>query len=81
MKVYSIEKNVPIPVVHSKHEYPWGDMEVNDSVLILAEKEETLFNLKRRVGPAARYFGQKTGKQFKTLMMREENGVRVWRMK
>ena len=80
MKIGKIEKKVEIPVVHSKVNYPWGEMEVGDSVLIIAEKGDTLFNLKRRVGPAARYYGEKTNKKFKTLKIEEENGVRVWRL-
>jgi hypothetical protein len=81
MKVGKIEKKVPVPVVHSKIKYPWHDMKVGESVLIEAEEGDSLFNLKRKVGPAARYFGEKTGRAFKTLLMREENGVRVWRTK
>ena len=80
MKIGKIEKGVKIPVVHSKNKYPWDKMEVGDSVFIEAEKGQSLFDLKRKVGPSARYYGQITGKQFKTLMMREENGVRIWRL-
>ncbi len=80
MKIGTIEKKVEIPAVHSKMKYPWPDMKVGDSVFIEAEKGEKLYNLKRKVGPAARYYGDVTGKKFKTLMMREENGVRVWRI-
>ena len=80
MKIGKIEKKVPIPVVHSKTKYPWDQMEVGDSVFIEAEKGQSLFELKRKVGPSARYYGDVTGKKFKTLMIREENGVRVWRI-
>ena len=80
MKIGTIEKKVAIPKVHSSVKYPWTDMEAGDSVLILADKGERLFNLKRKVGPAARYYGQVVGKKFKTLMIREENGARVWRI-
>jgi hypothetical protein len=52
-------------------------MEVGNSVFIETEKGQSLFNLKRTVGPSARYYGQITGKKFKTLMNREENGGRV----
>ena len=79
MKIGKIESKVEVPVVHSKHQYPWPQMEVGDSVLIQAEKGESLFSLKRKVGPAARYYGEKTGKKFKTLMEHDGNGVRVWR--
>lgn len=81
MQIGKIEKGVKIPTVHSKLSYPWEEMEADDSIFIGADDGESLFNLKRKVGPAARYYGQKTGKEFKTLMMREENGVRVWRIK
>ena len=55
-------------------------MEVGDSVLIQTEEGQTLFNVKRKIGPSARYYGQQTDKKFKTLMIREENGVRIWRV-
>ena len=80
MKVGKIEKKVEIPAVHSKFKYPWPEMEIGDSVFIKAEKGEDLFKLKRKVGPAARYYGEVTGKKFKTLKIDEEEGVRVWRV-
>ncbi len=80
MKIYEIEKNVAIPEVHSKNKYPWPDMKVGDSVLIQAEKGEKLYNLKRKVNPSARYYGEKTGKKFKALIDYDGNGIRVWRV-
>ena len=80
MKVKNAENKVSNPVIHSKHKYPWAGMELGDSVLIIADNGETLSKLKRRVGRAGRYYGQINGKKFKTLMMREENGVRAWRV-
>ena len=80
MIINKIEKNVKIPVVKSKINYPWDEMEVNDSVFIAAEVGESLFKLKRIIGPSASYYGNVTGKKFKTMMMREENGIRTWRI-
>ncbi len=80
MKIKEIEKNVPIPEVHSKVKYPWPSMKVGDSVLVQAEDGEKLYNLKRKIGPSARYYGEKTGKKFKTLIDHDGNGVRVWRI-
>ena len=80
MIIHEIEKGVDIPTVHSRYKYPWEEMEINDSVFIVAENGETLDRLKRRVGPSARYYGKVSGKKFKTLLMREEHGVRVWRV-
>jgi hypothetical protein len=34
-----------------------------------------------RVGMSVRYYGYKTGKQFKALIDHEGKGVRVWRIK
>ncbi len=82
MKMGKIEKDVKVPVIHSKFKYPWEEMEIGDSVFIKADEGETLFNLKqRKVGSSARHYGAVSGKKFKTLMVREDNGVRVWRVK
>jgi len=80
MIINKIEKDVSVPVVHSKFKYPWDEMKINDSVFIAADEGESLYRLKRIVGPSASYYGNVTGKKFKTLMMREDNGVRVWRI-
>ncbi len=80
MIVNEIEKDVKVPAVHSKHKYPWDQMDVDDSVFIKATQDESLYNLKRKVGPAARYYGDVTGKKFKTLLMRDDNGIRIWRV-
>ena len=81
MKIGDIEKGVTVPEVHSRIKYPWPEMNVGDSVLFEAEKGEKLYNLKRKIGPSARYYGIKTGKQFKSLLDHDANGVRVWRVK
>jgi len=80
VKVGRIEKNVPFPEVHSKFKFPWNEMEVGDSVLIKTGKTETVDILKRKVKGSARYYGVKSGKRFRSLISREENGVRVWRV-
>ncbi len=80
MKIGKIEKNVAIPEVHSKIKFPWPAMEVGDSVLVKAGKSETIDLLKRKVKGSARYYGVKTGKRFRSLISREEDGVRVWRI-
>ena len=79
MKIGKIENNVPIPQVRSKFNFPWPDMEVGDSLLVKAGKTETVDTLKGKIKGSARYFGEKTGKKFRSLIDREERGVRVWR--
>ncbi len=80
MIISEIEKNIKMPTVHSKFKYPWDKMELNDSIFIAAEEGESLEKLKRKVGPAARYYGNVSGKKFKTLLMHVDNGVRIWRI-
>ena len=80
MEIRKIEKNFPFSEVLSKHNYPWPEMEVGDSVLIQTEDGEPLFKLKRRVWSASNYYGIKTNKKFKTMLIHEKNGVRVWRV-
>ncbi len=80
MKIEKIEKGVSIPEVHSDIKYPWPEMAVGDSVFIQPEKGQDLPHLLRKVGPSARYYGEKTEKRFKTMLDRENNGVRIWRV-
>ncbi len=80
MKIGNIEKKVPIPEVHSRIRYPWPEMSVGDSVLLKADEGENLNQMKRKIGPSARYYGVKTGKQYKALVDHDGKGVRVWRV-
>ena len=77
MKIGKIEKQVKIPVIRSKHKYPWDQMGVGDSVLIQPHKGEKLLDLKRKIDAAARYHAEKEGRKYETLIKRKENGVRV----
>lgn len=82
MKIGKIEKGRSIPEVNSRVKYPWADMEVGDSVFFKAENRESVNKLKRKIVPSARYYGEKTNKEFKTLAERDpEEGVRVWRLR
>lgn len=81
MKIGKIEKDIPIPEVNSKTNFPWPKMDVGDSVLVCTGKSEKVGNLKRKVKGSARYYGNKTGKKFRSLISREEAGIRVWRVR
>jgi len=80
METGKIDKNIPLPAVHSKFNFPWPDMEVGDSVLIMPDKKETIDILKLKIKGSARYYGVKTGKKFKSLINRVDNEIRVWRI-
>ena len=80
MKIGKIENKIPLPEVRSKFNFPWVDMKVGDSVFINADKKESVDILKGKIKGSARYYGVKSSKRFKSLINREDNGVRVWRV-
>ena len=55
-------------------------MEVGDSVFLEVEESEPLNKLSGKIANSARYYGYKTDKKFKTVIDRENNGVRTWRI-
>jgi hypothetical protein len=55
-------------------------MEVGDSVLVRIGNGEEIDTLRRQVKGSARYYGVKTGKRFRSLVSRKDDGVRVWRV-
>jgi len=80
MKIHKIEKNVPIPETTSRNKYPWPEMEVGNSVLVMADADESLDLLQNKANSSLWHCRQMTGKRFKTMIDRENNGVRVWRI-
>jgi len=66
-----IEKNVPVPSVVAKKEYPYRAMQVGDSFFVEGVKLATMLNTNWR-------WGQKLGRKF--IARVEEGGVRVWRL-
>ncbi|SPD76295.1 hypothetical protein PITCH_A890004 [uncultured Desulfobacterium sp.] len=81
MKSRNTKNNVKIPEVISKYKFPWSDMHVGDSVLIRAEEGEELAWFRRSVVSSAQYYGNKTGKRFKSLFDMDTKSCRVWRIK
>jgi len=80
MKIGKIEKDVKVPRIHSRSNYPWPDMEVDDSVFIKTDSSKILTDLQNNINSATYYYSKKTGKKFKSMMVRKDNGVRVWRL-
>ncbi len=77
MKIHKIGKDIPSP---SKVKYPWHEMEVGDSVLIVPNEGKSLGALQNNATASLWHHRQMTGKKFKTRIMRKENGLRVWRI-
>ena len=78
MKIHEIEKGREIPLRNSIN-YPFFKMEVGDSVFFERTNEETLRMLARRVQPAMFHY-KKHNEKFVSRTIKEENGVRVWRV-
>ena len=79
MKINEIEKDIKIPQRNSEI-YPLEKMEIGDSFLI-TPTDEDLRKIQRRVQPAIWYYGRYHHLKFKTRLMKNENGVRIWRVK
>ena len=82
---FKIDKNVPLPddMRSRVSKYPWGMMDVGDSLFLPIEKGDDGKRMKNRIAQSCRNFGKKQEPQWKyTLRYRLENevsGVRVWR--
>jgi hypothetical protein len=78
MKIGKIEKNIPIPETRSS-KYSWADIEVGGSVSIATSEDENLDILRNRVSKSIHKFNRRTGRKLRSMSIREDNEVRVWR--
>ena len=65
-----VEHNVPLPEFNRAQKYPWRDMQVGDSFLVVGKRKASF-------APYAREKGKSLGFDFRCRD--EESGVRVWR--
>jgi hypothetical protein len=68
---FKIEKNVPIPHRCAYERYPFGDMNVGDSIFVSQHSE--------KARTSASYYGKRNGKKFSCRA--EGVGLRIWRTK
>jgi len=82
---FKIDKDIPLPPdMRSRvSKYPWGMMEVGDSLFLPIEEGDDGKRMKNRIAQSCRNFGKKQEPEWKyTLRYRLENevsGVRIWR--
>ncbi len=82
-----IEKNVPCCQTGDNRGrpsmFPFAGMEVDDYFFagLGDTAHENVDQLRRTVQSAASRFGRQHGKKFRTLIDREKQGMRVWRIK
>ena len=78
---FKIEKNIAVPPMPNRgpyNIYPWKEMEVGDSFLLVPKDGESLRGLMRRINPQALNAKKRLGRTFTCRTV--ENGVRVWRV-
>ena len=80
---YKIEKSVPLPLPVSGGKYPWGKMMVGDSFYVPFAEMATPKNLNQILLSSARHYNNRLepGDRMKFTTRKDENGVRIWRIK
>ncbi len=82
---FKIDKDIPLPndMRSRVSKYPWGMMDVGDSLFLPIEEGDDGKRMKNRIAQSCRNFGKKQKPEWKyTLRYRLENevsGVRIWR--
>lgn len=69
---FKIEKYVPVPAPRRYSRYPFGDMEVGDSIVVNASKADSY-----RAANSAYNYGRAHGKKF--AARHDGSGLRIWR--
>jgi hypothetical protein len=82
MKVGQIEKGIPIPKFYGPRasRYPFNEMEVGDSILIEAEKNEDLLRVRGSARSSMRQYGIRHGMKF-GAKNEGERGLRIFCIK
>jgi len=75
MKIFEINKDIPIPIGNPCSIYPWRDLEIGDSFFVPNKNSgsfgSVIFSAKKR-----------TGRNFtsRSVIENGEHGVRIWRI-
>lgn len=80
---FKIESNIPLPKFHGtqgKRKYPFPEMNVGDSLLILCEEHE-LKKMQSSVNSGARRWAHKQNNGWQFSVRKGEGGFRIWRTK
>ena len=72
--MYEITNSIPTPENHyPKRKYPLNEMKVGDSFLSSIKEANN-------ARTAAYLYGKRSQKKFSSKTVKEENGVRIWRV-
>lgn len=89
MIIIEIEKNIPIPPKNRKlwkspedyNRFPFSEMETGDSFFVPITDYEEYLRLSKAINGQMHYYGKLLGRKYSMRKIKEQNGIRVWRIK
>jgi hypothetical protein len=78
--MFKIEKNIPITALYAAQvQYPFGEMQVGDSILVPVPEGQTFGTLRSRLTAASGAYARKNDMKFS--QRRIGDAIRIWRIK
>ena len=78
-----VDKNIPIPPINtkkSKYDFPFAYMDINDSFLIEATKDNEVALISGSLLYALKKFNKQNNSNIKVITRTTPEGLRVWRV-
>ena len=78
-----VDKNIPIPAIitkESKYDFPFAYMDINDSFLIEATKDNEVALIRSNLPYALNRFNKQNNSSIKITTRTVPDGIRVWRI-
>ncbi len=78
-----VDKNIPIPAINtkkSKYDFPFAYMDINDSFLIEATKDNEVALIRGSLPYALNKFNKQNNSNIRITTRTVPDGIRVWRI-
>ena len=78
-----VDKNIPIPAINnkkSKYDFPFAYMDINDSFLIKATKDNEAALIRSSLSYALNKFNKQNNSNIRIITRTVPDGIRVWRI-
>ena len=78
-----VDKNIPIPAINnkkSKYDFPFAYMDINDSFLIEATKDNEVALIRSNLPYALNRFNKQNNSNIRITTRTVPDGIRVWRI-
>ena len=78
-----VGKNIPIPAIitkESKYDFPFAYMDINDSFLIEATKDNEVTLIRSSLSYALNKFNKQNNSNIRITTRTVPDGIRVWRI-